>query len=161
MENTIQALGQKIRMAFLDAADGPRVMLFGPMDVDIRALQQCFRKLGQGGGPIQVDKQEFVAPFGGIRVFARCSGPMFESKQGDNRQGFFKRSDSPIQFEWTRSAEGWDYLAELIDGLVQSNAVGHQYLTRYPGEDAIVVVSKGEYSDGVLMTTVLRKNTKR
>jgi hypothetical protein len=41
-------------------------------------------------------------------------------------------------------------LAELLDGMIQSKKPGHQYLTRFPDEDAIVVVSKGEYSDEML-----------
>lgn len=51
---------------------------------------------------------------------------------------------------WTHAAEGWDYLDALVDGLVKDTVPGHQYLTRYPDEDAIVVFSKGEYSDDVL-----------
>ena len=41
-------------------------------------------------------------------------------------------------------------LAELIDGLIKCPTAGHQYLTRYPDEDAIAVVSKGEYGDEML-----------
>ena len=46
--------------------------------------------------------------------------------------------------------EGWDYLAALLESLVKSPTPGHQYLTSYPNEDAIVVVSKGEYGDELL-----------
>ena len=42
------------------------------------------------------------------------------------------------------------YSADLIDGLVASESAGHQYLDRFPYEDAIVVVSKAEYDDDVL-----------
>ncbi len=48
------------------------------------------------------------------------------------------------KFEWKRTSEGWDYMAHLLDGLVGNSGPGHHYLTRYPGEDAIVVVSKGD-----------------
>ena len=40
--------------------------------------------------------------------------------------------------------------AELVDELARSPGPGHQYLTTHPGDDAIVVVSKGEYGDDVL-----------
>jgi hypothetical protein len=61
-----------------------------------------------------------------------------------------KPSSLDQEFEWQRTAEGWDYLAELIDGLVKSPTPGHQYLSAYPSEEAIVVVSKGEYGEEVL-----------
>jgi hypothetical protein len=54
---------------------------------------------------------------------------------------------------------GWrvDYLVELMDGLIQSKTAGHQYLTDYPKDDAIIVVSKGEYSDALLQADWWRK----
>lgn len=140
----------RIRLSFFDASDGPRIVFFGPLDVDLAALQQCFRRLSQEGGQIQLDKEQFVLPFGGIQVLAKCSGAVIKGRNEGKQQGIFRRPGLPFCFDWTRSADGWDYLAELIDGLVQSKTAGHQYLTRYPGEDAIVVVSKGEYSDDVL-----------
>jgi hypothetical protein len=145
-----QTPGKKIRMSFLEASDGPRIMLFGPLDVDLGSLQQTFRKLSQECSYLQLEEQQFIVPFGGIRVLAKCSGAMINGKKEGNRQGILRRSTNPVEFEWTRSAEGWDYLAELIDGLIQSKTAGHQYLTRYPDENVIVVVSKGEYSDEVL-----------
>ncbi|MFZ0819217.1 MAG: hypothetical protein WAM91_04055 [Candidatus Acidiferrales bacterium] len=146
----MESLDRKFRLTFLNASDGPRIMLFGPMDVDIGALQQVFRQLSRECGQVQLDQQQFVVPFRGIQVLAKCSGSVIDKKSSGNRQGIFRRQDNPSHFEWTRSAEGWDYLAELIDGLAQSQTAGHQYLTHYPGEDAIVVLSKGEYSDSVL-----------
>jgi hypothetical protein len=143
-------LGKKIRMSFLDASDGPRIMLFGPMDVDLGSLQELFRELSQKRSHVQLEEQQFIVPFGGIRVLAKCSGAMINGKKEGSRQGIFRTSKNQGEFEWTRSAEGWDYLAELIDGLIQGKTAGHQYLTRYPDEDVIVVVSKGEYSDEVL-----------
>jgi len=75
---------------------------------------------------------------------------MFQRWQG-KPQGVRRRpSDVSPVFEWLRTQEGWDYLAELIDGLVKDTSPGHQYLSAYPSEDAIVVVSKGEYGDEVL-----------
>src|SRR5207248_3334487 len=130
-----QSLGKKIRMSFLDASDGPRIMLFGPMDADIGLLQQAFRKLSQECSHLQLEEQQFIVPFWGIRVLAKCSGAMINGKKEGSRQGIFRRSTNPVEFEWTRSAEGWDYLAELIDGLIQGKTAGHQYLTRYPDED--------------------------
>jgi len=143
----MDSLGRKIRMSFFDASDGPRIMLFGPMDVDLVALQQFFLKMSRKCVNERLDSQEFVVAFHGIQVLAKCSGP---GAANASEQGIFRRQVKSSDFEWTRSSGGWDYLAELIDGLVLSKTAGHQYLSRYPEEHAIVVVSKGEYSDEVL-----------
>lgn len=75
---------------------------------------------------------------------------MWGQKKG-LRQGLRRIGGSQsLEFEWMRTAEGWDYLAELIDSLVQSSTPCHQYLTAYPREDAIFVISKGEYGDELL-----------
>jgi hypothetical protein len=85
----------------------------------------------------------------GIRI-GIYTGAMFQRWEG-KPQGVRRRpSDVVPAFEWLRTEEGWDYLAELIDDLVKSTSPGHQYLSAYPREDAIVVVSKGEYGDEVL-----------
>lgn len=146
----MESLGRKIRMSFVNASDGPRIMLFGPMDVDLLTLQHCFRELSKGGKEIRLERQAFLHSFGGVELAARCAGSMAETK-GLGKQGrLIKKSKEAAHFEWTRSAEGWDYLAELMDGLIRSKTAGHQYLTNYPKDDAIVVVSKGEYSDELL-----------
>jgi len=125
-------------------------MLFGPLDVDILALQNCFRKLAKECEDIELDKQSFIVPIGGIRLLARCTGQVIPRSKAEHRQGVLKLGGNHYHFEWSRSAEGWDYLAELLDGLVRCDGPAHQYLTRYPDEDAIVAVSKGEYADDVV-----------
>src|SRR5450432_2060691 len=99
MEDPIQVLGRKIRMCFVEASDGPRVMLFGPMEVEIQKLQQCFLNLSHGYEPVNLEKEEFVAPFGGIGVLARNTETTSSVKQQKvSREGFVRRSDSPVLF---------------------------------------------------------------
>lgn len=141
---------KKLRLAFYDASDGPRIVIFGPMDADFQSMQELFRKLSYNTGPYDLDKLPFIQAFGNIRVVVSSSGSMFEEAKG-RPQGLRRRHSMPNNtFEWQRTAEGWDYLAQLIDGLVTSFTPGHQYLTSYPNEDAIIVLSKGEYSDKIL-----------
>ncbi len=147
----MEQIGSRLRLAYYDASDGPRVMIFGPMDADFRSLQELFARLSRTPSrPCELQEQPFVASFGGTRITLASSGPMF-AQTGCTRQGIQRVKDAsgPV-FEWCRTAEGWDYLAKLIDALVAGATPGHQYLTRYPAEDAIVVVSKGEYGDDVL-----------
>ena len=142
----------KIRLNLYDSSDGPRIMLFGPMLVDLRPLQECFYQLGNGAVEFEIDSLPTVYNSGDVRLRLQSLGGLFKVNdvKHDVRQGIRRIQSDRRSFTWTRTNEGWNYLAELLDDLVNSDEPGHQYLTRYPDEDAIVVVSKGEYSDDVL-----------
>ena len=138
---------RKVRMAMYQSPDGPRITLFGPMEADFKSLQASFRQLKENPVAIQLDTLPWIAASGGIALRMESAGSIFNT--GRHGRGL-RRRDSARSFVWTHAAEGWDYLDALVDGLVKDTVPGHQYLTRYPDEDAIVVVSKGEYSDDVL-----------
>jgi len=44
-------------------------------------------------------------------------------------------------FHWERSSEGWMECAELLEGILQDQSPGHQYLTDEAIDDALVIVS--------------------
>lgn len=140
-----------IRLAYYDASDGPRLVFFGPREVNLKSLQDFFRRLAASEGELyEVHQQAFISAHGATKLTACCVGPMFKQEK-EKPLGLRRvRGTSVPEFEWRRTAEGWDYLAQLIDALVTRADPGHQYLTSYPSEDAIVVVSKGEYDDSVL-----------
>jgi len=148
---TIDEPGKRLRMAFYDASDGPRIVLFGPLDADFGSLIAVFRDLSRTVGmTCELHRQPFVAPFGGLSLTLVSSGSMFAEKRGAP-QGVRRVAASELPaFEWHRTSEGWDYLAELIAPFGKSPQPCHQYLSRFPGEDAIVVLSQGEYTDDVL-----------
>ncbi len=150
----MEELGRKLRLAYYEASDGPRLMLFGPLDVDLRSLQDLFRQLSlMPGQSLELHDRSSVVAFGGVRLALSCSGSMLQCSR--TTRGGLRRvtgQSGPV-FEWARTAEGWDYLAELLDGLIKAKTAGHQYMTSYPSEDAIVVVSKGEYGDEVIRDT--------
>jgi hypothetical protein len=126
-------------------------MVFGPPDANFLALQDHFKFLSETPGTsAELHGQSFVESYGNIHVTLINAGGLFpQGKRG--RLGLRRLQSVPsAEFEWRRTSEGWDYLARLIAPLVASESPGHQYLTNYPGEDAIVVVSKGEYGDDVL-----------
>jgi hypothetical protein len=146
----MEPLGKKLRLAYYDASDGPRIVFFGPLDAEVRRLQDTFRLLSRGETVVEFHNLSFVQAFG-IRLMGRSCGSMFTQAQG-KRQGLVRTTSTTtaIAYEWERTSEGWDYLAELIGDIVQSSSPCHQYLTAYPKEAAIIVVSKGEYGDEVL-----------
>jgi hypothetical protein len=141
---------RNLKLAFYDASDGPRIMIFGPVNGCFEKLQEVFRTLSQCHGPVEIHRLPFIEAYGGLRLVASCTGSVFNQPKGKILGLLKKPSPQGQEFEWQRTTEGWDYLAELIDDLVRSSTPGHQYLSAYPKEDAIVVVSKGEYGDDVL-----------
>ena len=149
-EAIMHEIGSKLRLTYYDASDGPRVMIFGPLDADFGSLQRLFTRLsGSPSEPCELDQQPFIAAFGGTKITLASSGPMFAQKGHATGIRRVKAAIGPA-FEWRRTNEGWDYLAKLIEPIVTKGHAGHQYLTSYPSEDVIVVVSKGEYGDDVL-----------
>lgn len=136
-----------INLAFLDASDGPRVVLFGASNEAVVAICNLFEELSDGNGPFQIETLPFVNAVDDVKLRASQG-----SLQGIRRN----HPGLPAEFTWERTAAGWEYLSELLRGLANSSVPGHQYLTAYPNEDAIVVVSKGEFalSDGGQVTVL-------
>lgn len=64
-----------------------------------------------------------------------------------DRNAGFRRVGDPAslpRFEWHSSPDAWTDCALLVRRLRESDAPGHQYLTREGVDDALVVVSFGE-----------------
>lgn len=141
---------QDLMLAYYDASDGPRVVFFGYLNGPFDKLQELFRSLSLGRTPVEIHCEPFVRSFGGFRLTAFRAGSI--SQVGSGKPQGLRRipSQGGPEFHWHRTAEGWDYLSELLGGLVRSPIPCHQYLTAYPNEDAIVVASKGEYSEEVI-----------
>lgn len=137
---------EKLNIAFYDASDGPRIMLFGSLHCDIAPLSELFRSLSGGMGPYQLETQAFVQPVDNVRIRLICGNTVIGQKRVGCWQGVRRTQPGASDFEWQRGPEGWDYLAELIEPFLEKSSPGHQYLSAYPKEDAIIVLSKGEYS---------------
>jgi hypothetical protein len=144
-------LGKQLRMAYYRASDGPWIMLWGPMDAEFGKLQSTFFWLSEHPGEsVAVHELPFIASFGGLEVAAITSSTRFTHVA--ESQGIRRIPNvSDLHFSWRRNPEGWDYLGHLIEGIVSKDKACHQYLTRYPDEDAIVILSKGEYDDSALV----------
>ena len=137
----------KLELSYYDASDGPRLMIFGPLIGSYVDLQEVFRRLSRGETDVELHLLPFILVHDDVQLVASCSGSLHDQLRG-KPQGIRARSlMGGHRFEWVRTVEGWDYLAALIDALVKNPFPGHQYLSAYPKEDVIVVLSKGEYDE--------------
>lgn len=131
-----------IRIAYYESSCEPRLLLFGPLSVDLAALRSCFERLSCKQLQIDFHALPFVYPSDGIQL-RMCS-------LVGGRIGLRRIDNSQLSFQWSHSNEEWDHMAELLDGLIRSVRPGHQYFTVHPADDALLVVSKGEYDDSLL-----------
>jgi hypothetical protein len=90
---------------------------------------------------VSLHQEPFIKAHGGIMLDARVRVAQLAKtdKEGVIRVGAGK----PAHFEWICDPETWMNFSYLVDGL----SGGHQYLTAGPSEDAMVMVSQGEYYD--------------
>jgi len=59
-----------------------------------------------------------------------------------------RQNDNDKKYSWTGNVDDWDHVLDLIDGLIENNRPGHQYLSQIPPGDANLVLSVGEYGGG-------------
>ncbi len=141
---------ENLNLMFYEASDGPRVVLFGSLTCRIDKLAGVFRRLSQGEGPFDLHLLPFIRAFAGTRVRAARWAPRSEGLRGVG-QGLNRiASQTGEEFEWCLTADDWENFAELLGPLADSRDPGHQYLNACPHDDAIVVVSKGEYGEEIL-----------
>jgi len=132
----------KFSMSTYLGSDFPRIMLWGSKDVDVKSLREIFLRLSQEFVDIQLESQSIIGSHSDVSI-RMCS--ISASDVGDRRTlGLHHCQGQPAQFQWLCQRERWAELADLLTGLDGVNA-GHHYLTECPPDDALIVISKGEY----------------
>lgn len=139
--------GGQFRMVFYLSSDGPRIMFVGTMEARIDLLQRELVSLGQRPALCRFEDLPFVVADDGLQLHAISDHDSLGASESA-KQSLLRERPDQIHFIWERSASGWKELAQLLEGLRTIHQPAHQYLTRYPVDDATVVVSKGEYPIG-------------
>lgn len=108
----MEPIGLKLRLAYYKAPDGPRLVIFGPLDADFSSLQKLFVQLSETPAmSCDLEEQPFVVALGGTRVRLFSTGGMFAQTRG-SVQGLRRAGGKAHpNFGWSRTAEGWDYFA--------------------------------------------------
>lgn len=143
---------KQVRLAYYVAADGARLILFGPMDVDLSPLKECFAQLGGQEGIVDLESLPFVHGAVGVKMRLQSlkNEAGFHSRL---RPGVHAVREGGPAFQWTRTCEEWKEMAGLIEKMQASKGPCHQYFPQEASDDAKVVLSKGEYGDDGLKGT--------
>jgi len=83
---------------------------------------------------VSLHRLPFIHAYGGLHLSACPAGD-----DGVRRIG------ASSSFKWHHSQEGWLESAEKIEVVAHEDRPGHNYLGATAAEDAVIMVSKGEY----------------
>jgi hypothetical protein len=126
-----------LRSAYSETFNGgPTVLLWGDA-AGMRALSELLRKMLVV--PSDMSLGEFCNAVDGRMVTVRMRA---------NRRDTGMRLHHE-DLEWTLRPQSADDFAELVDALAASGKSGHHYLTCGVADEITVMVSRGEYPDGL------------
>jgi hypothetical protein len=122
---------------FYDGAYGPTIILIASSPAACAWLQDVFRELARGGSSCMLTAEPKVrlTNVEVIEMVCRQDGPRVALRSGDDT--------AEKSFVWSATADGWLYLADLIQPLADGGA-GHQYLTDDKDDVALIELSSGE-----------------
>jgi hypothetical protein len=122
---------------FYAGAYGPTIILIIASPAACTWLQCVFRELGHGGSTrtLTAEPEVRIENLRAIEMVHRPDGPRVALRHRDN--------SGAKSFVWSATAEGWLYLADLIQSLCDGG-VGHHYLTEDKDDVAIIELSSGE-----------------
>lgn len=128
------------RLVYYIGAHGPTVLL-KVYDYDyLLNLRRLFKDLSHGIIE-EVRLQDVMAiELDGLK------GITLKVATSESRKtlAILKDSDGTSYFEWIRSQDGWHECACLVDGIIESNEPGHQYLTQEGTDNALIELSYKE-----------------
>ena len=125
-------------LTYYDGAYRPTIRIAIWAREDIIRLQGLFTSLADGSmQQIQLHTQEFLAvtDLHGLTLYITST----TYKGGRNVRLQAISPDGP-SFNWSRDVEGWLWCVGLLDGLIENDGPGHQYLSG-DGDDALVEVT--------------------
>jgi hypothetical protein len=120
-----------------DGAYGQTIILIADSSAACVWLQAVFRELAHGGSSrtLTAESEVQITNVEAIELVTRPDGPRVTFRQSD--------AATEGSFVWSATPEGWLYLADLIQPLVDGG-IGHQYLTEDKNDVALIELSSGE-----------------
>lgn len=122
---------------FYDGAYGPTIILMASSPAACAWLQDVFRDLARGGSnrALTAEPEVRFIKVDAIEMICRPDGPRVTLRHNDDT--------AERAFAWSATADGWLYLADLIQPLADG-VEGHQYLTEDKDDVGLIELSSGE-----------------
>jgi hypothetical protein len=122
---------------FYDGAYGPTIILIASSSAACAWLRDVFRELARGGRnrTLTAEPEVRFTNVEAIEMVCRPDGPRVTLRHSDDT--------AERAFVWSATANGWLYLADLIQPLADGGA-GHQYLTEDKDDVSLIELSSGE-----------------
>lgn len=124
---------------YYEGAYGPTIRFDSNSLDDLEALRETFRRLASGEAC-----EVALHGMGGLSV-SNLEALTLALVDVDPKVAL-RRLNRGL-FLWVNTREGWTRCCSLIDGLIQFNKPGHQYLTNEGLDDALVEVCLYERAD--------------
>jgi len=122
---------------FYPGAYGPTIILSISSVEACAWLQGAFRELARSGAPrkLAAEPEVRLANIHGLEMIRRSTGPRVSLSR--------RRDEADADFVWAATADGWLYLADLIQSFCDGGS-GHHYLTENTDDAALIELSFGE-----------------
>jgi hypothetical protein len=129
-----------ILLDYYDGAYGPTIRIYTKSRAALKKLKSTFLHLSSC-----LEATVNLAAIEGVNALTLNSLIIRGSSEVE---GFKKKlirvtknKSKEIAFEWLITPQGCEKIADLVDGLLEHNLPGHQYLTQEGIDDAIVELS--------------------
>lgn len=130
-------MSASILVAYYEGAYGPTIRVDSQVWEDLVAIRDVFGRLAASDSE---EEEEFCHALAcdlkavealTLRAVRRRSGKALQ-RVGEGSKGY--------PFTWVNTCEDWQECVAKVDGLLEQNRPGHQYLTREGLDDALVEV---------------------
>ena len=129
----------RIVIDYYQGAYGPTIRIDIQTMENLVKLKNIFLQLAESKKEaMDLVRLESVTATGINQFILKTVPPNQEQEKKLRRE---KDNTNNVAFYWSMSWRGWQRCAGLIDGLIESQGAGHQYLTEEGVDDAIVEVA--------------------
>ena len=131
-----------ICLDYYSGAYGPTIRIDIQSMESLKKIKNVFQslshKVGEETNLVDLENIKFI----GLNKFILISIP---EDQKTEKKLFLTQKDDLVEFFWKTSCRNWDMIMLLVEGLIEGNNPGHQYLTEEGIDDALVELAFLEY----------------
>ena len=135
-----------VYLNYYDGAYGPTIRIDANSAGGIRFVKKLIFELALSAkSEVKLHQEEDIVVDGNIELVLSAIPSDKEQRKALFR---LKREPETTKFLWARTPAGWAESAAQLDGLINSQKPGHQYLTDEQVDDALVIIAMREIKGG-------------